>query len=125
MVMSYRSPMTSSANGKNSDFEALGAPTPEVVLNSDERHYGPYATEMLRKAARHAALSSSIETKLKAFREAASTLSKAVADQWLPKNVAVDRLVQIAAAHNGFGLDHANTVARLAGFGIDEAHHES
>jgi hypothetical protein len=117
--------MTSSANGKNSDFEALGAPTPEVVLNSDERHYGPYATEMLRKAARHAALSSSIETKLKAFREAASTLSKAVADQWLPKNVAVDRLVQIAAAHNGFGLDHANTVARLAGFGIDEAHHES
>jgi hypothetical protein len=106
MAMSYRSRMTNSANGKNSDFEALGAPTAEVVLNSDERHYGPYATEMLRKAARDVALSSSIETKLEAFRQAASTLSKAVADQWLPKNVVVDCLGQIASAHNGFGLGH-------------------
>lgn len=98
-----RNSMSGPANGKSSHVEVLGSPT-AVLLNSDERHYGPYAAEMLRKAARDVALSASIETKLEAFHEGASTLSKAAADQWLPKNVVVDRLVQIALAHNGFGL---------------------
>src|SRR5260370_1039306 len=102
--MVNRSPMSGLANGKSSDFEALGKPTAAVFLNSDESQYGPYAAEMLRKTARDVALSSSIETKLMAFREGASTLGKAVSDQWLPRNVAVDRLVQTASAHNGFGV---------------------
>jgi RecA-family ATPase len=43
---------------------------------------------------------------LAAFLEGAATLGAAVSGQWLPKNVVVDRLVQLAAAHNGFGLDN-------------------
>lgn len=101
--MVNRSPMNGLANDNSSDFEAVGKPTAAVFLNSDVSQYGPYAAEMLRKTARDVALSSSIETKLMAFREGASTLGQAVSDQWLPRNVAVDRLVQIASAHNGFG----------------------
>ena len=89
---SMSGPATSSHVG------VLGPPTTVVLQNGDESQYGPHATEMLRKAARDVALSSSIETKLEAFREGASTLSKAAADQWLPKNVVVDRLVQGAVA---------------------------
>ena len=102
--MVNRSPMSGSANGKSSDFEAFGQPTAAVLLNSDEIQYGPYAAEILRKTARDVALSSSIETKLIAFSEGASILGKAVSDQWLPRNVVVDRLVQTASAHNGFGV---------------------
>src|SRR5205814_9134010 len=72
---------------------------------SDVRQFGPYAAELLRKAQRDVALSSSTEIKLAAFRDAASNLSKAVSGQWLPRTVVEHRLYQTAAAHGGFGLD--------------------
>jgi hypothetical protein len=75
------------------------------VPDSDTRQYGSYAAELLRKAQRDVALSSSIESKFLAFREGASTLSKAVSDQWLPKSVVEHQLYQTANAHGGFGLD--------------------
>jgi putative DNA primase/helicase len=84
----------SNGNGRDS----VASPT------ADDRAYGYYAAEILRKCARDVALASSTETRLAAFLGGASTLGEAVSGLWLPKNVVVDRLVQIAAAHNGFGL---------------------
>jgi hypothetical protein len=70
----------------------------------DERQYGPTAAKVLRDAKRGVALASQ-EAKLAVFQEAAATLADAVASQWVPKNVMVDRLHEIAAAHGFFGRD--------------------
>jgi len=85
--------------------EVMGQTITAISFSADDHHYGSHAAGILRKCVREVALSSSIDSKLVTFRECASTLGKAVVDQWLPKNVVVDRLVQIAAAHNDFGLD--------------------
>src|SRR5712691_7343491 len=69
---------------------------------SDERQYGPTAARVLRDAKRGVALASS-EAKFAVFAEAAATLADAVASQWVPKNVMVDRLGEIALAHDYFG----------------------
>jgi RecA-family ATPase len=71
---------------------------------SDERQYGPTAAQILRDAKRGVALASS-DSKFAVFHEAAATLAEAVAGQWLPKDVMVDRLYELAAAHDFFGLD--------------------
>jgi hypothetical protein len=68
---------------------------------SDERQYGSMAAKILRDAKRSVALASN-DAKLAVFREAAATLAEAVAGQWLPKNVMVDLLADIAEAHNFF-----------------------
>jgi putative DNA primase/helicase len=71
---------------------------------SDERQYGPMAAKVLRDAKRGVALASS-DARFAVFQETAATLAEAVEGQWLPKNVMVDRLHEIAMAHNSFGLD--------------------
>jgi putative DNA primase/helicase len=101
--------------------EVMGQAVTAIPFSADDRHYGPYAAEILRKCVREVALSSSINSKLATFRECASTLGKAVVDQWLPKNVVVDRLVQIAAAHNDFGLD-AGQIESIIADAIDATH---
>src|SRR4051812_32887389 len=104
MAILDRNSMSGPPNEKDSNIEVLGRPISAIFANGDERQYGSSAAEMLRKAARDVALSSSIEAKLEAFHKGASTLSKAAVDQWLPKSVVVDHLVQIASAQNDFGL---------------------
>jgi putative DNA primase/helicase len=71
---------------------------------SDERQYGSTAAKVLRDAKRGVALASN-DARLAVFQQAAATLAEAVAGQWLPKNVMVDRLHEIALAHNFFGLE--------------------
>lgn len=87
---------------------------------ADDRAYGSYAAELLRKCSRDVALASSIETRLAAFLKGAATLGEAVSGLWLPKNAVVDRLVDIAAAHNGFGLDEGQ-IERIIADAIDVA----
>jgi putative DNA primase/helicase len=70
----------------------------------DERQYGSKAARILRDARRSVALASA-DAKLGVFQQAAATLAEAVAGRWLPKNVIVDRLTEIAEAHNFFGRD--------------------
>ena len=75
------------------------------------RIYGQYAAEILRNAKRDVALASMGEDKISAFRRAATSLSEAVAGQWLPKDVIVDQLQDIAVAHNSFGLSSEDVQA--------------
>src|SRR5471030_1440158 len=69
---------------------------------SDERQFGSMIAKILRDAKRGVALASN-DAKFAVFNEAAATLAEAVAGQWLPKNIMVDRLQVIAAAHDFFG----------------------
>src|ERR1700677_1206226 len=72
----------------------------------DERFYGPTAANILRDARRKVALASA-DAKLAVFHQTAATMSEAVAAQWLPKDVMVDRLYEIAMAHGFFGRDQS------------------
>lgn len=74
---------------------------------NDERQYGPTAAKVLRAAKRSVALASK-EAKFAVFTEAAATLADAVVSQWVPKNVMVDRLLEIAMAHGCFGRDRSD-----------------
>jgi putative DNA primase/helicase len=69
---------------------------------SDERQFGSMVAKILRDAKRGVALASD-DAKFAVFHEAAATLAEAVAGQWLPQNIMVDRLQDIAAAHGLFG----------------------
>lgn len=84
----------------NTDVETI------ISEPSDEQQYGPMAAKVFRDAKRGVALASS-EAKLVLFHEAATTLAEAVAGQWLPKGVMVDRLYEIATAHSFFGHDQS------------------
>jgi putative DNA primase/helicase len=80
-------------------------PTDDIGSGSIDKHlYGQHAAEILRNCRRGVALALTVEGKLTAFREAATTLGEAVAAQWIPKNVMADRLLDIAVAHSWFGL---------------------
>ena len=65
---------------------------------------GKMAAQVIRDAKRSVALASD-DARLAVFQQAAATLAEAVAGQWLPKNVMVDRLRDIAAAHDFFGQE--------------------
>lgn len=69
---------------------------------NDKRQYGSMAAQILRDAKRSVALASE-DARLSVFQQAAATLAEAVAGQWLPKNIVVDRLQDIATAHDFFG----------------------
>ena len=90
------------ANKPHLDSDANEEST--IAESNDERRFGPTAARVLRDAKRGVALASK-EAKLALFLEAASTLVEAVAGQWLPKDVMVDRLHDIATAHDFFGVD--------------------
>jgi putative DNA primase/helicase len=72
--------------------------------DNDERLYGRYAAQILSDGRRDVALAAS-DTKAIAFQEVAKKIGQAVADQWLPKAVMADRLLDIAEAHGSFGLN--------------------
>ena len=73
-------------------------------FSNDERQFGKMAAQVLRDVRRGVALASD-DDKLAVFEQAASILAEAVAGQWMPKNDLVDRLHEIATAHEFFGLD--------------------
>ena len=62
------------------------------------------AAQVIRDAKRSVALASN-DARLAVFQRAAANLAETVAGQWLPKNIMVDRLRDIAAAHGFFGLE--------------------
>jgi len=103
-----------SANAQASDHPQ-SRPGDEAAdkAHSDERQYGPTAAKILREVKRSVALASQ-DAKLAVFTEAAATLADAVVSQWVPKNVMVDRLFEIAMAHGCFGRDR-NDIEGLIG----------
>lgn len=87
----------------------------EKLSPSDEKQYGATAAQILRDAKRGVALASD-NARLAVFQQAAIVLADAVASQWLPKNVMVDRLYDIAAAHGFFGLEASGIEAIIGGY---------
>jgi putative DNA primase/helicase len=86
-------------------LEAVAAADADVPVpeRNDERLYGPHAAQILRNSKRDVALAPA-DAKTTAFQEVTKRIGQAVADQWLPKAVMVDRLLEIAVAHGSFGL---------------------
>ncbi|OKO68273.1 AAA family ATPase [Bradyrhizobium sp. AS23.2] len=101
-----------SANARGSDQAQSRAGDEAADTPSDERRYGPTAAKILREVKRSVALASQ-DAKLAVFTEAAATLADAVASQWVPKNVMVDRLSEIAVAHGYFGRDRCEIEAMI------------
>lgn len=77
---------------------------PTIDESGDERNFGKMAAQILRDAKRSVALASA-DARIAVFEQAGATLGEAVAGKWLPKNVMVDRLRDIAAAHGNFGRE--------------------
>ena len=73
-------------------------------VESDVRNFGKHAAGIVRDCCRKVALAPAGEAKVVAFRQATATLAAAVTGHWLPKQVAVNRLYDIALAHGSFGL---------------------
>jgi putative DNA primase/helicase len=82
---------------------------------SYERQFGRMATQVLRDARRSVALAPN-DARLAVFQQAAASLAEAVAGQWLPKNVVVDRLRDIAAAHDFFGQEASGIETMIGGY---------
>jgi putative DNA primase/helicase len=95
--------------------DSAEAPADQILHEPNGvRIYGQYAAEILRNSKRDVALASMGEDKISAFRRAATSLSEAVAGQWLPKDVIVDQLQDIAVAHNSFGLSSEDVQVMIA-----------
>ena len=75
-----------------------------MVERNDERRYGRHAAQILSNGQRDVALASS-DAKQAVYQEVVRSISQAVADQWLPKAVMADWLMDIARAHGSFGLN--------------------
>ena len=91
--------------GANSEHFSDGSARSEP---SDERQYGPTAARVLRDAKRGVALHL-VRPSSQFSAEAAATLADAVVSQWVPKNVMVDRLNEIAVAHSSSaGIDRTS-----------------
>ena len=71
---------------------------------NDEIDFGPRTAQILRNCRRDVAFAPE-DTKKIVFQEVAKKLGEAVAGQWLPKTVMIDRLLDIAEAHGSFGLN--------------------
>jgi putative DNA primase/helicase len=71
---------------------------------ADERLFGRRTAQFLSGCRRDVALASE-ETRKIVFQEVAKKIGEAVADQWLPKTVMVDRLLHIAETHRSFDLN--------------------
>lgn len=116
-----RKPLTPDELKRRAAALMASQPTPEqeevegAYEPTDEQQYGPTAAKILRDAKRGVALASQ-EAKFAVFTEASATLADAVASQWVPKDVMVDRLLEIATAHDFFGRDHQEVESRIAAY---------
>jgi putative DNA primase/helicase len=99
------------------DVETLPRNIIDEISNdpNDERQYGKMAAQVLRDAKRSVALASD-DARLAVFDQAAATLAEAVAGQWLPKSVMVDRLHDIATAHKFFGREQSDIHEMIGGY---------
>ncbi len=103
--LSRRAAVLSDANPPQNDQNGEAPPVETFIPEpGDERQYGKMAAQVMRDARRSVALAPN-DARLAVFEQAAASLAEAVAGQWLPKNVVVDRLRDIAAAHDFFGQD--------------------
>jgi hypothetical protein len=82
--------------------------------DDDVRLYGNHASQIIRNCARNVALAAG-NAKIAAFRAAARTMSDAVSGQWLPKDIAADRLYDIAVANDCFGMSDDDVQKIIAG----------
>ena len=85
--------------------EGRSAPTSNITIHTDPRdagRRGNRVAELIRDVKRSVALAAPA-AKLSAFRQAAGDLADAVADQRLPKGLAVEELTGIATNHRNFG----------------------
>jgi hypothetical protein len=83
--------------------------------SGDERNFGKLAAQVLRDAKRSVALASS-SARLAVFEQAGAALGEALAGQWLPKNAMVDRLRDIAVAHDNFGRGYGDIEIMIGAF---------
>lgn len=103
--LSRRAAVLSTANLPQTDQKGEEPPVKSFIPDpNDERRYGNMAAQVIRDAKRSVALASN-DARLAVFQRAAANLAETVAGQWLPKNIMVDRLRDIAAAHGFFGLE--------------------
>ena len=86
--------------------EAVAAAEANAVTaeRNNVRLYGRRAAQVLSEGRRDVALASS-DAKRSVYQEVVRSISQAVADQWLPKTVMADWLMDIARAHGSFGLN--------------------
>src|SRR5207302_8616118 len=116
--LSRRAAVLSAANPPQTDQKVEPNPPPVETFipePSDERQYGKMAAQVIRHAKRSVALASD-DARLGVFEQAAATLAEAVAGQWLPKSVMVDRLHDIATAHKFFGREQSNSHEMIGGY---------
>ncbi len=124
-----RAPLTAVELKRRAAALSANQPTPVLVEDipdleevrcepSDERQYGPTAAKVLRDAKRGVALASQ-DAKFAVFKEAAATLADAVVSQWVPKNVMVDRLHEIATAHSFFGRERQDIEELIGEYAVE------
>jgi hypothetical protein len=114
--LSRRAAVLSAANPPQTDQKGDAKSVETFVPEpTDERQYGKMAAQVMRDARRSVALASD-GARLAVFQQAAATLAEAVAGQWLPKNVVVDRLRDIAAAHGFFGQEASGIETMIGGY---------
>ncbi len=116
--LSRRAAVLSEANPPQAGLKAEAEQTlveTFVAEPSDECEYGKMAAQILRDARRSVALASN-DARLAVFQQTAATFAQAVARQWLPKHVVVDRLRDIAAAHGFFGQEANDIERKIGGF---------
>ena len=115
--LSRRAAVLSAAHPPNSQ-NGKAKPLPDETFisePSDEQQFGKMAAQVIRDAKRSVALASD-DARLAVFQQAAAKLSEAVAGQWLPKDIMVDRLNDIAAAHGHFGRGTSEIEAMVGGY---------
>jgi len=119
-----RSPLTAAELARRAAALSANQPTQtkqggdDPVEPSDERQFGSMAAQILRDAKRGVAIASD-DARLAVFQQAATTLAEAVAGQWLPKSVMVDRLYGIATAHGFFGRDQNDIQGMIGEYSAD------
>ena len=86
-------------------LEEVAVTTDTTVPEANDAFlYGQHAAKILSDCSRAVALAPKEARKI-AFQEAAKKIGEAVADQWLPKAMMMDRLLDIAETHGSFGLN--------------------
>ncbi|MBR0941566.1 AAA family ATPase [Bradyrhizobium liaoningense] len=85
---------------------------------NDEFDFGARTARILRNCRRDVALAPD-DTKKIVFQRIAKKLGEAVAGQWLPRTVMIDRLLDIAVTHSSFGLD-PDQIQKLIADAVEE-----
>ncbi|WP_166300412.1 AAA family ATPase [Bradyrhizobium sp. 2S1] len=119
MTFQSRSPLTPAEVARRAEVLTASRGPNLTSEKADARQYGERAAGIIRECKRDVALASN-DGKLAAFEAAATALSAAATDRWLPKAIIADRLQEIAVAHSFFGKSQeeiqqiiSNAVAKI------------